>query len=80
MAYVGLGDEFSPSQYLDALGVDVSGWDWHEWALAGIGAYLVIRTLYRGGKVAKRAASRKVRKVRSSVGRRKAALKTVFTG
>lgn len=29
---------------------DVSGWDWHEWALAGLAAYMVAKTIFGGVK------------------------------
>jgi hypothetical protein len=38
---------------------DFSTWDWHQWALAGVGAYVVISWV--GGGV-----SRTVRRVKSS--------------
>lgn len=83
MPYVGLGqDEESPAApgITDLLSQITAGWDWHEWALAGIGAYLVVRTLFRGARSTSRAVTKKTRKVGSSIRRRKRALKTVFTG
>jgi hypothetical protein len=34
---------------------DVSTWDWHEWALAGIVAYFVVSRVFRSGRKAVKA-------------------------
>lgn len=78
----GLGavDIFDPSTYGSGGGIDTSNWDWHEWALVVIGGYLVVRTIFRGGRAVKQGTVKKVKKVGSGIKRRRRALKTVFTG
>lgn len=78
----GLGavDIFDPSTWTQGGGIDTSNWDWHEWTLAIIGGYLVVRTIFRGGRAVKQGTQKKVRKVGSGLKKRRRALKTVFTG
>jgi hypothetical protein len=77
---VGAIDIFDPSTYTSGGGIDTSNWDWHEWALAIVGGYLVVRTIFRGGRSVKEGVGKKVRKVGGGLKKRKRALKTVFTG
>jgi hypothetical protein len=81
--FPGLGDDITvptPSNPLDILQSMTADWDWHQWALAGIGSYLVVRTIFRAGRSGTQAVGKKVKKVKSGVKKRRKALKTVFTG
>lgn len=89
--YHGLGDDLLPEEsapaqistgylMLQQAQQATAGWDWHQWALAAIGGYLVVRTIFRAGRRGTQAVGKKVKKVGSGIRRRRKALKTVFTG
>ncbi len=79
----GLGEDIpipASSNPLDIVQSMTADWDWHQWALAAIGGYLVVRTVFRAGRSGTQAVGKKVKKVGGGIRKRRKALKTVFTG